>query len=81
MYRSKMKQQVEKVPKGVSITTWLRAVQESGFVLGNIETNTATSPRAMSWSVLQAKLLAMGINALPKDSNVGVLITDVTKGE
>ena len=81
MYRSKKIQRIEKFPKGVSIKTWLRAVQEAGFLLGKIETKTATSPRARSRSVLQVKVLAMEMKALPKDAYVDVLIADVPKGE
>ena len=81
MYRSKKRQKIEQVPNFVSLETWLRAVQESGFVLGEIETKTATSPRDRLRSVLQAKLLALEMKALPKDYNVDVLIADVPKGE
>ena len=81
MYRSNKRQRIEKFPKGVSIKTSLRSVQEAGFVLCKIETKTATSPRARSRSVLQAKLLALGIKALSKNADVYVLIADVPKGE
>ena len=59
----------------------MRAVQEAGFVLGKIDTKTATSPRARSRSILQARLLALEIKALPKDVNVDDLIADTPKGE
>ena len=59
----------------------MRAVQEAGFVLGKIETKTATSPRERSSSVIQDKLLALEMKASPKDYNVDVLITYVPKGE
>ena len=49
--------------------------------MGDIETKTSMSPRARSRSVLQAKLLALDIKALPKDANVDVLIDNVPKGE
>ena len=81
MYRSNKRQRIEKVPKGVSISTWLRAVQEAGNFLVKIETNTATSPRARSRSILQDKLLALEIKALPKDADVDFLIADIPKGE
>ena len=81
MYRSNKRQRLEKFPKGVSIKTWLRAFQEDGFVLGKIETKIAKYPRARSWSVLQAKLLALKIKVLPKDVDVDVLIADVPKDE
>ena len=49
----------EKSPQGVSITIWLRSVQEAGYVLGNIETKTVTTPRAKSRYVLKAKLASL----------------------
>ena len=81
MYCSNKLKRIEKVPKGVSIKTCLREVQEARYVLVKIETKTATSPRARSRSVLQAKLLALEMKALPKDADVNVLIVDVPKGE
>ena len=81
MYHSNKQQQIEKVPKGVSIKTWLRAFQEAGYVLGKIETKTAMSLRARSRSVLQANLLALEIKAIPEDVDVSVLFADVPKGE
>ena len=63
------------------MNTWPNEVQEARYVLGKIETKTATSPRSRSRSVLQAKLLALEIKTLPKDSNVDVLISDVPQGE
>ena len=81
MYLSNKRQRIEQVPNGVSLKTWVRSVQEAGFVLGEIKTKTATSLRARSRFVLQAKLLALEMKALPKDANVDVLIADVPKGE
>ena len=81
MYCSNKQQRIENPPKGVSIRTWLSSVQEYGYVLGKIETKTAMSPRARSWSVLQAKLLALKMKAHPKDSDFGFIISDVPKGE
>ena len=63
------------------LNKWFRAVQEAEFVLGKIDTKKVTSPRARSWSVLQAKLLDLEIKALPKDANVDVLIANTLKGE
>ena len=81
MYRSNKRQSIEQVPNSVSLKTWVRAVQEAGFVLGNIKTKMDPSPRARSRSVLQAKLFSLEMKALPKDANVDVLISDVPKGE
>ena len=81
MYRSNKRQRIEQVPDGVSLKTWVSSVQEAGFVLGEIKTKTTTSPMERSRSVLQAKLLALEMKALPKDANVHVLINDVPKGE
>ena len=63
------------------LNTWVRSVQEAAFVLGKIKTKKVASPRARSRSVLQARLLAVEIKALPKDANVDVLISDTPKGE
>ena len=81
MVRSKKIQRIEEVPRGVCLNKWLRAVQEAAFVLGKIDTKKVTSPRARSRSVLQDKLLALEIKALPKDASVDVLIADNPKGE
>ena len=81
MYRSNKRQRIEQFPNGVSLKTWERAVQEDVFLLGKVQTNMATSPRARSRSVLQAKLLALEMKALPNDANINVLITNVPKGD
>ena len=81
MVRSKKRQSIEEVPHGVHLNNCLTEVQEAVFVLGNIETNKVTSPRARSRSILQAKLLALEIKALPKDANVNVLLANTPKGE
>ena len=81
MYLSNNIQRMEGVPDGVFIKTWVRAVQEAGFVLGKTKTRTATSPRARSRYVLQPKLLALDMKAITKDANVHVLIADVPKVE
>ena len=49
--------------------------------LGENKTRTATSPRARSRYVLQSKLLALDMKAIPKDANAHVLIANVPKGE
>ena len=81
MYCSNKQQRIEKFPKGVSIRTWMRAFQESGYVLIEIETNTATSPRDRSRSFPHAKLASLEMKAHPKDVDFYVIIADLTKGE
>ena len=81
MVRSNKRKRIEEVPHGVHLNTWLTEVQKAAFVLGKIETNKVTSPRARSRSILQAKLLALEIKALLKDANVDVLLADTPKGE
>ena len=81
MVRSKKRQRIKEAPNSVCLNTRVRAVQEAAFVFGEIETKNVASPRARSPSVLQAKLLALEIKALPKYSNVGVLIPDTPKSE
>ena len=56
-------------------------MQEAVFVLGKIDINKVTSPRARSRSILQAKLLALEMKALPKNANVKLLLADTPKGE
>ena len=68
-------------PQGVSIRTWLRAVQESGYVLGNIETKTVTIPRARSRSALKAKLAALEMRAHPKNVDKEEILADIPRGE
>ena len=65
----------------MSIRTWLREVQESGYFLVNIETKTATKPRAKSRSVLKAKLEALEMQAHPKDAGIEEILYDITRGE
>ena len=74
-------QRIEKVLKGVSINTCLRAVQEAGYLLSKIETKTATTSWARSRSVLQAKLASLEMKAHPKDADVDVILADLPKGE
>ena len=81
MVHSKKKKRIEEVPHGVKVITWLKAVQEAAFVLGKIETDVVTSPRARSRSIIRAKLLALEIKALPKNANVDSLLADNPKGE
>ena len=81
MVHSKKKKRIEEVPHGVKVSTWLTAVQESVFVLGKIETDKVTSPRARSRSIIQAILLALEMKTLPKNANVELLIADTPKGE
>ena len=63
------------------MSTWLKAVQEAAFVLGQIETDAVTSPKARSRSILRAKLLALEMRALPKNANLNSLLADSPKGE
>ena len=57
----------------------MRSVQEDGYVLGKIVTNTATTPRASSRSVLQSKLAALDMKVHTKDADVDVILFDLTK--
>ena len=81
MVHSKKNKRIEEVPHGVKVRTWLKAVQEAAFVLGKIETDVVTSPRARSRSIIRAKLLALEIKALLNNANVGSLLADSPKGE
>ena len=68
-------------PQGVSIITWLRAVQEAGCVLGVIETRTSTNPREKSRSVLKAKLVALEMKANLKNADIEEILADIPRGE
>ena len=70
MFCSHKCQRIENFPQGMSIITWLRSVQQAGYFWGNIETKTATTPRAKSRSALQAKLAALEMRAHPKDADI-----------
>ena len=65
----------------MSIRTWLRSVQEYGYVLGNIETKTDTNPRAKSRSVLKSKLAALEIRAHPKNVDIEEILSGIPMGE
>ena len=49
--------------------------------MGNIDTDKVTLPRASSRSIIQAKLLALEMKALPKNANFELLLADIPKGE
>ena len=54
MIHSNQKKRIEEVPHGIKVSTWLQAVQEAALVLGHIETDAVTSPKARSRSILRA---------------------------
>ena len=68
---------IEKVPQGMSTITWLRLVQDYGYVFVNIETKTATTPRAKSRSVLKFKLESLEMRAHPKDADIEKILVDI----
>ena len=70
-----------KLPQGVSIRAWLRVVQEAGYISGQIKTKTATTPRAKSRSVLNAKLAYLEMMAHPKNDNIEEILADILRGE
>ena len=65
----------------MSISTWMRAVQVSDYVLENIETKTATTPGAKSWSVLKVKLEDIEMRAHTKDVDIEEILSDIPRGE
>ena len=81
MFYSTKRQHIGKVSQGVSIRKWLREVQEAGYVLGNIETKTAATPRANSRSVLKAKLATLDMRAHIKNADIEEILADITRGE
>ena len=74
-------QRSEMFSQGVSTRKWLRAVQEADYVLGNIETKTATTPRAKSRSVLKVKLAALDMRAHQKDADIEEILADIPRCE
>ena len=72
-------QRIEKVPQCMSVITWLRSVQDSGYVFVNIETKTATSPRDKLRSVLNFKLAALEMRAHPKDAGIEKILVDIPR--
>ena len=81
MVHSKNNKRIEEVPHGVKVSTWMKVVQEAAFVLGKIETDVVTSPRARSRSIIRAKLLALEMKALLKNANFDCSLADTPKGE
>ena len=81
MVHSKKTNRIEEVPHGVKVSTWLTEIQEAAFVFGNLDTDKVTSPRARSRSIIQARLLALEMKALPKNKNVELLLANTPKGE
>ena len=59
----------------------LREVQESGYVLGKIETKTDTTPGYNSRSVLLDKLADLEMRAHQKDADLDGIISDIPKGD
>ena len=81
MFRSKKRQRIEKVPKGVSIRTWLMSVQEAGHDLAKIETNTPMTPRARSRYLLQARFAALEMRSHPKGADLDEILADIPRVE
>ena len=81
MFCSNNCQRIEKVHQCVSIGTWMSSVQEACYVLENIETKTATTPRARSRSVLKAKLAALEMRSHPKDADIEEILADIPRSE
>ena len=74
-------QRIEKVTQGVSIRTCIRSVQESGYVLGNIETKTSPTPRENSRYVLKTRLAALDMRLHPKNADTEEILDDIPRGE
>ena len=81
MFCSNKCQSIEIYSQGVSIRTWLRAVQLADRVLGKIETKTTTTPRAKSRSVLKSKVAALKMRSHPKDADIEEILADIPRGE
>ena len=65
--------------KDLSIRTWLRLVQETGDVLKDIESQTSTTPRARSWSVLKENLADLEMRAHPKDADIDEILAYIPR--
>ena len=81
MICSYKRKRIEKVHQGVPIKKYLRAVQEAGYVLGHIGTNTYTTPRVKSQSFLKAKVEVIEMQARPNNYKIEEILADIPKGE
>ena len=59
----------------------MRSVQEASFVLGQIDTKTATNPTVKSRYVLKSKLAVLDIRAHPNHAEIEEILADIPKGE
>ena len=59
----------------------MRSVQEARYVLGHIDTKTATNPRVKSRYFLKAKLAVLKIRAHPNNAEIEKILDDISKGE
>ena len=65
----------------MSIRTCIRSVQESGYVLGKIETKTSPTPRENSRYVLKTRLAALDMRLHPKNADTEEILDDIPRGE
>ena len=73
------RKRIEKLPQGVSIRIWLRAVQEYGYVLGHIETKTTTTPREKLRTALKSKLADIEMRVHPKNADIEEILADIPR--
>ena len=57
------------------------SVQESGYVLGQLDANTVSTSRVKSRSILKAKLTVLEIQAYINKADIDEILPDIPKGE
>ena len=71
----------KKLPQGVLIRKWLISVQETGYVMGHIGSNTATTSRVKSRSGLKEKLDIIDMKANPNRAVIDEILADIPNSE
>ena len=79
--RCNKRNSIEKVPPGFLIIKWVIALQEAGYVLGNIGAKTSSTSRVKSRSVLKEKLAVLEMQADPNKADIDEILADITKGK
>ena len=80
MFCNKSKRIEESLPC-VPIKKWVIAVQENGYVLGQLGAINASTPMVKSWSVLKAKLAVLDTEEFSTKDNIDEILADILKGE
>ena len=71
----------KKITPYVPIKKWVIAVQESGYLLGQLGTNNDYIPGFKSGSIIKAKLAVLEIKTSSTKDNINEILADILKGE